>query len=111
MDDTQQKRILVVGGGIVGVSCALFLQRDGHAVTIIDPADPGTKTSYGNAGSLSMSSVLPTAMPGLWKKLPRMLLDPAGPLNIRWQYLPRLLPFLLASGPAVPARPPIEIGR
>ncbi|MEM7254159.1 MAG: FAD-binding oxidoreductase [Pseudomonadota bacterium] len=92
----ESKKIIVVGGGIVGVSCALFLQRDGHHVTIVDPAEPGTMTSFGNAGSLSMSSVLPTAMPGLWKKLPKMLLDSTGPLNVRWQYLPRLLPFLLA---------------
>ena len=87
--------IAVIGGGVVGASCALFLQRDGHKVTLIDPAEPGTKTSYGNACSISASAVLPTATPGIIKQVPAMLMDPAGPLNIRWRYLPRLAPFLL----------------
>ena len=90
--------IAVIGAGIVGMSCALFLQRDGHRVTIIDPVDPGSdaQTSFGNAGSISMSSVMPTAVPGIWRKLPKMLADPTGPLAIRWRYLPTLAPFLLA---------------
>ena len=90
--------IVVIGGGIVGISCALFLQRDGRRVTVIDPAEPGSRdqTSFGNAGSISSSSVLPTAMPGIYKKLPGMLMDPTGPLAIQWRYLPRLTPFLLS---------------
>jgi D-amino-acid dehydrogenase len=87
--------IAVIGAGIVGASCALFLQRDGHKVILIDPAEPGTKTSYGNACSISASAVLPTATPGVARQIPAMLMDPAGPLNIRWRYLPRLAPFLL----------------
>ena len=87
--------IAVIGAGIVGASCALFLQRDGHTVTLIDPAEPGTRTSYGNACSISVSAVLPTATPGIARQIPAMLMDPAGPLNIRWRYLPRLAPFLL----------------
>lgn len=90
------RRAVVIGAGIVGMSTALFLQRDGHTVTVLDPNLPGQQTSFGNACSISMSSVLPTAMPGMWKNIPTMLRDPAGPLNIRWQYLPRLAPFLLA---------------
>jgi len=87
--------IAVIGAGIVGASCALFLQRDGHEVALIDPEEPGTKTSYGNACSISAASILPTATPGITKQIPAMLMDPAGPLNIRWRYLPRLAPFLL----------------
>lgn len=92
----QSNHIVVIGAGIVGMSCALFLQRDGRRVTVIDPSEPGTETSFGNAGSISMSSVLPTAVPGVAWKLPGMLLDRAGPLAIRWRYLPHLAPFLLA---------------
>ncbi|MBL4720880.1 MAG: FAD-dependent oxidoreductase [Alphaproteobacteria bacterium] len=88
--------IAVIGAGIVGASCALFLQRDGHEVVLIDPEEPGTKTSYGNACSISAASIMPTATPGITRKIPGMLMDPAGPLNIRWRYLPRLAPFLLA---------------
>ena len=51
------KRILVVGGGIVGVCNALALQQAGHQVSLIDRGTPGRETSYGNAGVLSESSV------------------------------------------------------
>lgn len=88
-------RCLVVGAGIVGVACALQLQRRGFAVTILDPRPPGTATSFGNAGTIVTGAVVPTATPGLWRKLPRMLLDPMSPLKIRWSYLPRLTPWLL----------------
>lgn len=93
-----KRKAVVIGGGIVGISCALFLQRDGWSVTVIDPAEPGSpdQTSYGNAGSISSSSVMPTALPGVIKKLPAMLADPTGPLAIQWRYLPRLAPFLLS---------------
>ena len=92
------RKAVVIGGGIVGISCALFLQRDGWAVTVIDPVEPGApdQTSYGNAGAISSSSVMPTALPGVIKQVPKMLLDPTGPLAIQWRYLPRLVPFLLS---------------
>ncbi len=92
------RHIVVIGGGIVGISCALFLQRDDWRVTVIDPAEPGTpdQASFGNAGSISSSSVMPTALPGVIKQLPKMLTDPTGPLAIQWRYLPRLAPFLLS---------------
>ena len=94
MITSEPRSAVVIGAGIVGMSTAVFLQRDGHQVTVLDPGEPGQQTSYGNACSISMSSVLPTALPGLRRQLPKMLLDPTGPLNVRWQYLPRLAPFL-----------------
>ena len=51
--------------------------------------------SFGNGGLFSASSVVPVAMPGTLKKVPRWLLDPEGPLTIRWSYLPRLAPWLV----------------
>ena len=89
------RRIAIVGAGMIGVSCALFLQQDGHAVTLIDPNEPGSGTSYGNAGSISQSSVIPSSTPGLVKRIPKMLMDPESPLVLRWQYLPRLLPWMI----------------
>lgn len=88
-------RIAVIGAGIVGTSCAFFLQRDGHRVTLLDPREPGTGTSFGNAGVISQGSVAPVGTPGLMRKLPALLLDRTSPLSIRWAYLPRLLPWLL----------------
>lgn len=87
--------VTIIGAGIVGVSCAAFLQREGFAVTIVDRLEPGMGTSFGNAGSVSPSAILPVAMPGMLKKIPGWLLDPLGPLTIRWSYLPAVAPWLL----------------
>ena len=89
-------QVVVIGAGIVGVACALELLRDGHAVTIIEPAEPGGEqaASFGNGTLLNPSSVIPVSTPGLWKKIPGYLRDPLGPISIRWRYLPRLLPWL-----------------
>jgi D-amino-acid dehydrogenase len=88
--------VVVIGGGVVGLACALELQRDGHSVTIVDPGTPGGEqaASYGNGTLLNPSSVIPMSSPGIWKKVPGYLRDPLGPLTIRWSYLPRLLPWL-----------------
>lgn len=86
--------IAVIGTGIVGACSAAWLQRDGHKVTFIDPRDPGEACSFGNAGSMSPSACLPVGMPGMWKKAPAWLLDPLGPLTIRWWYLPIVAPWL-----------------
>jgi D-amino-acid dehydrogenase len=89
-------RVVVIGGGVVGLACAVELLRDGHAVSIIEPGTPGGEqaASYGNGTLLNPSSVIPMSSPGLWKKVPGYLMDPLGPLTIRWSYLPRLLPWL-----------------
>jgi D-amino-acid dehydrogenase len=89
------KTVAVIGAGIVGVSAALFLQRDGHDVTLIDRAGPAAGTSFGNAGGVVSTTCMPLGMPGLLRKVPRMLLDPQGPLVVRWAYLPRIAPWLL----------------
>lgn len=89
-------RVVVIGAGIVGIASALELLRDGHAVTIIEPDDPGGEqaASFGNGSLLNPSSVIPVSTPGLWKKVPGYLRDPLGPVTIRWRYLPKLLPWL-----------------
>lgn len=89
-------KIAVIGGGIVGVSSAEWLRRDGHDVTLVDPLDPGEpgQTSYGNAGIIARAAVVPVSVPGLWKSVPKMLLDRDGALFMKWRYLPRLLPWL-----------------
>jgi D-amino-acid dehydrogenase len=87
--------IAVIGTGIVGVCSAAWLQRDGHTVTFIDPREAGEACSFGNAGSLSPSACLPVGMPGMWKKVPKWLLDPEGPLTIRPAHLPVILPWLI----------------
>ena len=87
--------IAIVGAGIVGVSTAIWLQRDGHDVTLIDRAGPAEGTSYGNGGVLASCSNVPVTGPGLIRKAPRMALDPNQPLFLKWGYLPRLMPWLV----------------
>ena len=87
-------QVTVVGAGIVGICCALQLQRDGHQVTVIDPKPPGTATSFGNAGVIATGAVMPYATPGLWKDLPWLVSHPMSPLKLRWRHLHRSLPWL-----------------
>lgn len=94
------RHIAVIGAGIVGISAAAFLQRHGLAVTVIDRVAPGMGCSYGNAGGVVVASVSPTVHPGILTRIPRWLLDPLGPLTIRWSHLPRVLPWMLALGRA-----------
>ena len=91
----EKRRVGVIGAGMVGVCAALWLQRDGHRVFLVDPANPGEGASFGNAGCFNGSSVTPTAMPGVVKQVPRWLMDPVGPLALRWSYLPSILPYLV----------------
>src|SRR5258707_3270928 len=91
---TTPREIVVIGAGIVGMACASYIQRAGHRVTVIDRGAPGEGTSFGNAGCLNASSVVPISMPGVLSQVPRWLLDPEGPLVLRWRYLPVLAPWL-----------------
>ncbi|MCA3287994.1 MAG: FAD-binding oxidoreductase [Roseomonas sp.] len=97
------RHVVIIGAGAVGAASALAALKEGYRVTILDPADPGGEqaASYGNGCWLSPMSVIPPAVPGIWKKLPKFLADPLGPLAIRWSYLPKVAPWLiryLASG-------------
>ncbi|WP_426957447.1 NAD(P)/FAD-dependent oxidoreductase [Muricoccus radiodurans] len=91
------QHVVVIGAGIVGACTALESLRRGFRVTILDPGSPGGEqaASYGNGCWLSPMSVIPPAMPGLWKKVPGFLADPLGPLAVRWSYFPRVIPWLL----------------
>ncbi len=87
-------RIAVIGAGIIGVSCALHLQRAGQSVTLIDPRAPGTATSFGNAGGIVTGAVTPNSTPALWRDIPRMLFDRDSAVRVRWSYLPQIAPWL-----------------
>ena len=94
MTEIRRRRAAVIGGGITGISAALFLQRDGHDVTVFERDEIGTGTSMGNSGVISIAGCIPTSVPGIVGRVPKMLMDPYGPLSIRWGYLPNLLPWL-----------------
>jgi D-amino-acid dehydrogenase len=89
--------VTVVGAGIVGVSCAAWLQRAGFNVVLVDSGPVGEGASFGNAGNISPGSVVPYTIPGFLKQAPGWLLDPEGPLAVRPGYFVKLLPWMLAA--------------
>ena len=90
-----KQTVAIIGMGIVGVSAALWLQRMGHKVILIDKEGPAAGTSSGNGGVLASCGVVPVNAPGIIKNAPGMLLDSDSPLFLRWHYLPKMLPWLL----------------
>ncbi|PMS38008.1 D-amino-acid dehydrogenase [Trinickia symbiotica] len=86
---------IVVGGGIVGVCCALYLQRGGYSVTIVDPAAPGDSTAKWSCGQMAVSEIIPLSKPGILMKVPGWLMDQKGPLALRPSALPGILPWFL----------------
>ena len=62
------KNCIVVGGGIVGLSCAYYLQKEGHQVTVIDKSGLNEGASYVNAGYITPSHIIPLAAPGMMAK-------------------------------------------
>ena len=87
-------RTIVVGAGIVGLACAVELQRRGRQVTVIDRDGPSQGCSAGNAGMIATSENLPLVSPAHLRALPEMLLSAQGPAVIRLRSLPRLVPWL-----------------
>lgn len=89
------EQIAVIGAGIVGVSCALELQRRGFDVNLIDRKAPGQETSYGNAGILPPSSLKPFNNPGLWAELPGLISNRTAQLRYDPIFLARRLGWLI----------------
>jgi D-amino-acid dehydrogenase len=87
--------VTVLGAGIVGISCALELQRRGFDVSLLDRRGPGEETSSGNAGILSYSNITPLADPALWSRLHRLILNLDDDFRMHYPHLLSLLPWLL----------------
>lgn len=91
----QNTEVAVVGAGVVGLSCALWLQIKGFKVTLIDPKLPGSVTSYGNACTIADYGCIPVNSPVLFKSLPSLLLREDTPLSINLKYTAMNLPWCL----------------
>lgn len=87
--------VLIVGGGVIGLSCARYLQRAGRSVRVIDRGLVGGATSHGNCGTLTPSHAPPLAAPGVIAKGLRWMLQPDAPLYIRPRLDPALALWLL----------------
>jgi len=88
-------KVGIVGAGIQGVCNALFLQKKGYQVTIFDRDEPGNSASYGNAGHFSPYAAIPVNRPDLIQDLPLMLASSTGPLALKWNYVPKMIPWFI----------------
>ncbi|MEP9370594.1 FAD-binding oxidoreductase [Mesorhizobium sp. KR1-2] len=86
--------VAVLGAGIVGVSTALHLQARGRSVVLVDRRGPGEETSYGNAGLIERSSVVPYAFPRNIRTLLRFALNRSSDVRYDWKHLPGIAPWL-----------------
>ncbi len=105
MQQDETRSVAVVGAGMVGVCCALELQRRGLTVQLFDRKPPGRETSFGNAGVMARSSLIPFNNPGLWAGLPRFLTNRTAQFRYNPLYLLREmkwgLGFLSRARPSV----------
>ncbi len=92
-----EQNILVIGAGITGVCIAENLRRAGQSVTLVDRVCPGdpAQTSYGNAGILAREAVAPIIDPTMLSQIPGWLLKKNSPVNIKWSYLFKLMPWAI----------------
>ena len=89
-------KIAVIGAGIQGVCNALFLQKKGYQVTLFDKDGPDNlSASYGNAGHFSPYASIPLNRPDILTDIPAMLLSSSGPLALKWNYVPKMIPWFL----------------
>lgn len=88
------KNIVIIGGGIIGLSCAHYLQQAGHHVTILDKSNLSDGCSFGNAGMIVPSHFIPLASPGMIAKGIRWMFNAKSPFFVR----PRLHSDLLKWG-------------
>ncbi|MGB5369114.1 MAG: FAD-dependent oxidoreductase, partial [Flavobacteriaceae bacterium] len=80
------KNIIIIGGGIIGLSSAYYLQKEGHQVTVIDKSDITAGASFVNAGYITPSHIIPLASPGMIAKGLKWMFNSASPFYMkpRW---------------------------
>ena len=84
--------VLILGGGVIGLACAVYLLQAGRSVHIVERGLVGAATSHGNCGTITPSHALPLAAPGVIAKALKWMLKPDAPLYVK----PRLDPALAA---------------
>ena len=93
--DAASQTIAVLGAGIIGVNCALALQQLGYQVTLIDKQGIGSGCSKGNAGHFATEQVFPLADSSLLKQMPKMLMDPLGPVSLSAKHMFKAMPWFM----------------
>ena len=114
MDEDEMKRssVGVIGAGIQGVCISLFLVKRGFKVTLIDRDEPGKNSaSYGNAGHFSPYASVPMNRPDVVLDVPAMLLSKSGPLALKWNYVPKMIPWFIKFIKNCSKKNMMQIGR
>ena len=88
------KNLAIIGAGIQGICNALFLQKKGYVVNLFDKEEPGCSASYGNAGHFSPYASLQLNRYDVLSDVPSMLTNSRGPLALKWNYIPKMIPWL-----------------
>ncbi len=91
----KKTEITVLGGGVIGLSIALKMLNAGREVTLIDPVEPGTGASFGNAGTIAEYAVLPVGSPEIIRQLPSLLFNKNSPIAIKRSAILSLCPWLI----------------
>ena len=95
MSSNSCKSVGIIGAGIQGVCIGLQLLKKNIPATIFDTEDPGTMASYGNAGHFSPYAILQLNRPDVLYDIPKMLFSSYGPLALKWNYMPKMIPWVL----------------
>ena len=90
----KNKNLAIIGAGIQGICNALFLQKKGYDVNLFDKEEPGCSASYGNAGHFSPYASLQLNRYDVLSDVPSMLTNSRGPLALKWNYIPKMIPWL-----------------
>ena len=90
----KNKNLAIIGAGIQGICNALFLQKKGYVVNLFDKEEPGCSASYGNAGHFSPYASLQLNRYDILSDVPSMLTNSRGPLALKWNYIPKMIPWL-----------------
>ena len=91
--DQKNIKVGIIGSGIQGVCSALFLQKKGYQVTLFDRDEPGNAASYGNAGHFSPYASVSLNRTDILTDVPSMLFSSRGPLALKWNYVPKMIPW------------------
>ena len=89
------QEIVIIGAGFVGIATAMWLQKSGHKVTVVDPEPFAQGAYFGNACTIATYANIPVGTLSTIKQIPQLLCNPNSPLSISWSYLPWLMPWLL----------------
>lgn len=93
--ENKKETVAVIGAGVIGINCALELQSLGYQVTLIDKEGIGLGCSKGNAGHFASEQVFPLAESSLIWQMPKLLLDPLGPVSLSAKHFVKAIPWFM----------------